>query len=59
MEVALLVFQVLMLLLELVPQLLTVLYPLSTNLPKRKLISVTRDTCRTRPEQGVRDRGCH
>ena len=47
MLVTLIVFQVLMSLLKLMPQLLTVVYLLSTFLPKRKLMSVTRDTCST------------
>ena len=58
MLVALLVFQLLMSLLKLVPHLLRELL-LSTYFPKRYLMSVTRDTCRTRPEQGMRDRRWH
>jgi len=55
MLVALLVFQLLMSLLKLVPQLLKILP--DEYWPKRKPMSVTRDTCSTRPEQGVRARG--
>jgi len=48
--------QLLMSLLKDVPQLLSVILA-SATAPKRKLISATRDTCKTRTEQGVRDRG--
>ena len=55
MVVTLPVFQLLMSLLKLVPQLLKILP--DEYWPKRKPMSVTRDTCSTRPEQGVRARG--